>query len=458
MARPALWFALLLLGCSGGSMPMPDAGVDAGPPMVTPIELCDRLSQARCALLARCYTAFAREDLALCLPLEQARCLAEYETLRPSFEQKVVEVDGAKLSACETRMKSSSCPPTFPPNYPPIAAHPFSDCGLQTGLILGKIASNQTCARAVDCVAGSVCVKAGGVCKGVCSKWSQEGEACGFGCDPLLICDDMGTPINPNDDRCAQPRGLDAACSSSAECSPELVCLGACRPRAKAGETCGFDANRLSTCDPGLACNVTPFVNGAIGKCTLPQPQGQPCQFHWTCAPGLVCADLDLSDFPKTSPPPGNCRKPGEPNTNCPASPYQLYTGDQCGQGTVCDSAARKCLPSPKQSEACTPSSQACLGVNVYCKPAGSGDVGTCTGPSSVGERCAFEIDPTHKVTLPCSSGYCDTVSTLSCQPASKKTRPDGTPGDICNEDGECQSGRCAVQQDRTLRCSMACN
>jgi hypothetical protein len=258
--------------------------------------------------------------------------------------------------------------------------------------------------------------------------------------------------MDPSDDRCIQPRSLNAPCLSSSECSAELICVGTCRARAKAGEACAFDSNRLSTCDPGLACDVTPFVMGAVGKCVAPKAAGESCQFHWTCAPGLVCADLVLTDFPGMSPPPGSCRKPGEANTNCPASPYQLYTGDQCGPGTVCDSDMRKCLPQPKQSEPCTPSSQACLGVNVYCKPTGTGDVGTCTGPASIGERCAFEIDATRRVTVPCSSGFCDTVSTLSCQPASKAN------GVLCNEDGECTTGRCAVQQDRTLRCAMACN
>lgn len=452
MARPALIFALVLLGCPGTPVPTPDGGSDAGIPPVTVIELCDRLAQAQCDLLVRCYTAFARNDLAQCLPLEQARCLAEYETLRPSFEQKVVEVDGAKLTACETRMKTSSCPPTFPPNYPAIAARPFSNCGLQTGLLTGKILSGQICERGIDCEPGSVCFKPGGVCKGTCSKWPQEGEACGFGCDPSLVCDDQGTPMDTADDRCIQPRLLNAPCASSSECSAELICLGACRPRAKSSEACAFDSNRLSTCDPGLACDVTPFVMGAVGSCVTPKASGESCQFHWTCAPGLVCADLDLTDFPGKSPPPGSCRKPGEPNTNCPATQYQLYTGDQCGPGTVCDFDMRKCLPAPKQSEPCTPSSQACQGVNVYCKPTGTGDVGTCTGPASIGERCAFEIDATRRVTVPCSSGFCETVSTLSCQPASKSL------GSLCNEDGECMSGRCAVQQDRTLRCAMACN
>ena len=258
--------------------------------------------------------------------------------------------------------------------------------------------------------------------------------------------------MDPNDDRCIEPRALNEPCLKSLECAADLVCSGTCRARSKAGEACAFDANRLSTCDPGLACDVTPFVMGAVGKCVTPQPSGSRCQFHWTCMPGLVCADLDFTGFPSSSPAPGFCRKASEPNTNCPATQYQLYVGDQCGQGTICNRDMKKCLPPPKQGDDCTPSSQSCVGVGIYCKPNGAGDVGRCTGPASTGERCAFEIDPTHKVTVPCSSGYCDTVTTLSCQPASK------TLGALCAEDGECMTNRCAVQQDRTLRCAQACN
>ena len=170
MARPALLICVLLLSGCPPPQVVPDAGMDAGVVGVTPVELCERLATARCGLVLRCYTAFAQEDLAACLPLEQQRCIAEYETMRESFENKVVSVDGTRLTNCETRMKSSSCPPTFPPSYPAIAAHPFADCGLQTGLITGKVVSGQTCARAVECEPGSVCIKPGGVCKGTCSK------------------------------------------------------------------------------------------------------------------------------------------------------------------------------------------------------------------------------------------------------------------------------------------------
>lgn len=450
--RRTLPFLLILAACPNPQLPGMDAGVDAGPIEVTPVELCERIAAARCGLVIRCFTAFAQEDLAACLLLEQQRCTAEFEPLRPAYEDVHIRVSADKLAACETRMKSSACPPTFPPNYPDVAAHPFSDCGLTTGLFAGKVKSGQTCGHAVECEAGSVCIKPGGVCKGTCSSWPQVGENCSFGCALGLICDDKGTPMDAADDVCAAPHGLGELCSRSAECSPELVCSGTCRPRSKAGEACVFDADRLSTCDPGLACDVVPFVMGAVGTCVIPGGEFSPCRFHWACKPGLVCSDLDFTNFPKSAPGQSFCRKPGEPNTNCLPTQYQLYVGDQCGPGTVCDRDARQCKPKPKVGEACTPSTQACVGVGVYCKPTGTGDVGVCAGPAGPGDRCAFDLDATRKVTIPCSEGYCESVNTLSCQAASKAL------GAICTEDGQCLTGRCAVQEDRTLKCAAACN
>src|SRR5687767_9353344 len=75
---------LLLVGCSGG-MPMMDAGVDAGP-MYTVVETCDVLAAAKCELNARCYAAFNRDAPSDCVSLNQARCLAEYDQLKESFE------------------------------------------------------------------------------------------------------------------------------------------------------------------------------------------------------------------------------------------------------------------------------------------------------------------------------------------------------------------------------------
>ncbi len=210
---------------------------------------------------------------------------------------------------------------------------------------------------------------------------------------------------------------LNDPCSESNECDSELVCNLTCRPRGKAGEPCIFDTERLSTCDPGLACDVTPFVMGAVGTCILPQAEFSPCQFHWSCTPGLVCADLDWTNFPSASPSPGQCRPPDDLDVHCNPTIYEIYVGDPCVAGTYCASASSTCSVVPMMGDMCDPVVPDCAGVDVYCKP-GAGTTGTCTGPAGIGDRCAFQIDANNLVTIPCQSGYCDTQSTLTCRAA----------------------------------------
>jgi hypothetical protein len=432
----------LLTACSGA--PSGNDGGDEGLAPLSPVELCDRLASARCELMARCYPAFSRQEPSQCRSLELARCLGETDRLRPSFEERTLEVDTARVLACEERMKSSSCVPSFPPGYAGAAVRPYADCELNTGLLRGKTPAGQTCSEEAECAEGSRCVKLGGVCKGTCVAFPQAGEPCAFGCAPGLYCD--------GDDRCAKPKGLHAACSQSAECEADLYCQTTCRRRGQAGEACVFDPQRLSTCEPGLACDVTPYLAGAVGTCVKPKEKGAPCRFHFACAVGLVCFDLDFTGFPDRMPAEGFCHPVAALDTNCPFTPYAVFLGDQCEPGTQCSAQSRKCAFQPSLGEACTPSSQSCAGLDVYCKPSGSGDLGTCSKPPQVGERCAFALDATRRVSIPCASGFCDTQSTLSCWAPNKQL------GQPCTVDGECLSNRCAVQQDSSRRCTEGCS
>lgn len=442
--------ALWLTACSAGPGPVADAGFDAGV-VVSPIELCDRLARARCGLVARCYAAFAREPMSLCVASEQARCYAANATLQSAFDSERVVVSAARLERCEQRAATSACPPSFPPGYAVAAAVPLADCTLETGLLVGTGASGVTCEHAVECGPGTTCVKPGGVCRGTCSSWPTIGEACAFGCAPGLVCDDQATS-GTEDDRCGDPKGAGERCTTSGMCQASLRCVaGECVALAKLGEPCTYDAERLSPCEPGLACDVAPFVAGAQGRCVVPRAMHQKCRFHWSCAPGLVCADLDFEGYPQREPTEGFCRAPAAEGTNCAATPYQAFVGDQCEAGTGCSQETMKCRANPGRGEACTPSEASCSGVDTYCKPAGSGDVGTCTGPAGLGERCVFELDAQRRIRIPCTSGACDLVSTLTCRPPTKALNNE------CTEDGECTSGRCAVQQDRTLRCAPPC-
>ncbi len=430
--------AVFALGCPPPPSLGDDAGVDAG---VSAVELCQRLATSTCALRIRCYPAFTRLALDECVSQTQASCLAEYEALRPAFERATLSIDDTQLATCERRLGSSACPPSFPPDSVTAdALQPFADCTLSTGLLRGAATTGATCDFPVECAAGTFCVKPGGVCRGTCATLSALGAPCGIGCAAGLRCDGA---------TCTYLKALDEACGSSAECEPELICLGSCRPRRKLGERCSVDFARLSVCEPGLACDVAPFVVGAAGTCVVPRDALAPCNFHWSCRAGLVCADLNWSGFPASAPLPGNCREPDTAQSNCPQTPYASYVGDQCAPGLTCSDSTCEALPTRGQS--CTPSKRNCSGFDVHCKPTGAGDVGVCAGAPTIGERCAVRLDASRAVAVPCASGFCDTETTLQCRP------PTRTVGSVCREAGECVTGRCVPQSDMTLRCAPAC-
>ena len=445
MTRAAWWLipaAALALGCPAPPKPVIDAGVvDAGV-QVSAVEVCSRIAIASCDLKLRCYPAFSRLGRTECVSQAQASCLAQYEVLAPAFDAKRASFSIEQLNSCERRLTSSGCPPSFPPDFPLDVVQPFSDCSLRTGLITGAASVGETCDQPVECVSGTFCVKPNGVCRGTCVTYSALNEPCGIGCVAGLRCDGA---------KCTYLKTLDEMCDSSVECEPELICLGSCRPRRKLGESCKVDYDRLSPCEPGLACDVMPFVNGAEGKCVVPGADGASCRFHWSCKAGLVCADVNWSTFPGTAPPPGVCRIPDGDQFNCPQTVYARYVGDQCAPGLSCKDTTHQCTSLPERGQSCRPSKQDCSGFQVYCKPSGAGDVGVCTGPAAEGELCAYKVDASRTVSIPCASGFCEKEVTLQCRP------PERTSGSLCKEDGECISGRCVPQPDTKLRCAPPC-
>lgn len=437
--------ALMMMACSPPPPPPMDAGVemDAGV-SIGPVELCNRFAAAQCELALRCYPAYSRRDQASCVAQNQAACLAETERLSTTLSMKRATIDENQLGACEQRLKTSACPPSFPSQYPLAVAQPFADCSLNTGLLHGELPTGSVCDDRVECIAGTFCVKSSSQsCGGTCVALSKIDEPCGIGCGAGLRCQ-TGT--------CVPLATLDETCTASSECEPDLICLGSCRPRRKIGERCTLDYDRLSPCEPGLACDVAPFVDGAEGTCILPRSDFEQCRYHWSCKAGLVCADLDWSNFPNQVPlMPGLCRPPDGADFNCRASRYAQFIGDQCAPGLACDSVLNKCRVLPERGEPCTPSRQNCAGFEVYCKPTGSGDVGVCAGPAGQGERCAVRLDMDRVVQIPCATGFCETEVTFQCRPASKPT------GALCEQNGECVSGRCVPQADQTLKCAPPC-
>jgi hypothetical protein len=160
---------------------------------------------------------------------------------------------------------------------------------------------------------------------------------------------------------------------------------------------------------------------------------------------------VDWSNFPNQAPSEGSCREPDGADFNCGRSKYLRFVGDQCAPGLSCRQELGKCAALPTLGQPCTPSLQDCGGVGVSCKPSGSGDVGTCTGPAGLNDACAFRVDAARTVNIPCSAGSCDTETTLTCRAASR------VEGQECTEDGQCLSNRCVPQPDMTRRCAQAC-
>ena len=446
MQTRALAVLLMMTACSPPPPPPMDAGVevDAGV-SIGPVELCTRFAEAQCELSLRCYPAYSRRDRAACVAQTQAACLAETERLATSFSMGRVSIDEEQLDACERRLKTSACPSSFPSQYPLAVAQPFSDCTMSGGLLRGGLVTGDVCDDRVECGGGTFCVKSSSAsCGGTCVALSKLDEPCGIGCAPGRRCVSA---------RCTFLSALDEPCDDSTNCEPELLCLGgSCRPRRTIGERCTLDYDRLSPCEPGLACDVVPFVDGAEGTCIVPRGEFEACRDHGSCKAGLVCADIDWSLFPGSAPVmPGLCRPPDGAEFNCRASRYAAFIGDQCAPGLACDSSANKCRALPERGQACTPSRQNCAGFEVYCKPSGAGDVGVCAGPAGQGERCAVRLDASKVVQIPCATGFCETEVTFQCRPASKPT------GALCEQNGECVSGRCVPQADRTLKCAPPC-
>lgn len=451
-ALPFAVCALLLAGCSGNPGSGADGGAEDAGLSLSPVELCDRLSKAKCELLAHCYPAYVREPVEQCRANQQARCLSAYDALRVSLEEKKVELDVAAVERCEVRMASRTCPPTFPPGYP-FAASPFSDCELGRGILKGKVENGKECRSALECQPGYICFKGGAdVCLGTCSKAPTEGEPCAFGCAADLYCDGKGTDQDSSDDTCEKLKGAGAACDSSAECDGDHYCAaGRCRARGQLGEGCIFDPLRTSTCRAGLACDVVPYVDGAQGTCIVPVGIGGRCRFHWSCQPGLVCAGIDWTGFPLSTPSQGDCVPPQLTDSACSFTPYSVYVGETCQAGTSC-SAAGQCRTLGNRGDVCTPSApNSCAGTDVYCQPSGGGSSGTCLGPPTLNQRCGVAIDSDRTIRIPCSAGYCE-GTTLTCRTGNKQEQ------EPCQSDAECLSNRCAVLQDQTQRCAKACN
>lgn len=447
----ALLVSIGLAGCSSDPEPVDgqDAGAepDAGLPLFTSDELCGRYATARCELLARCFSPFARLEMDDCLREQAAACLAQTRALASSVSDGRARLDEERADACIERMGSASCPAALAPTAVPAsgAVRAFEDCSLDQ-LFVGNVETGQVCQSRSECQAGNDCIIFAGTCGGVCTPFYEIGAVChDGGCDPAVsFCDAITNTCTPL-------RGEGGGCNSAAECEPALDCRGGqCLPAPPAMVPCVFSLDRLPYCAAGLACDVAPYVE-TTGLCVTRKAEGESCAYHWSCRAGLVCADMDWSPFPDDAPGRGRCSKPKKEGERCSFTPFALYVGEECGPGLTCDPVTNSCVRRPHEGEPCSLQAQNCIGEGIHCKPTETGG-GICGIAPGIGEGCNIDLgEGQFPLVLPCRDGYCDPDSGV-CTPANAQE------GQVCVADAQCLTGRCVAQDDQTLRCGKRCN
>lgn len=423
-------------------LPGPDAGeVDAGAPFTTD-SLCDQLARAQCGLLERCFPAFNRLAKDDCVVAQSSACTAVTNAIAVGVRDGRARFEEAAMKACIDRMASASCPAALPPTAPPIAARGFEDCTADK-FFVGNVDDGSECKTAQECKVGSRCVIFGGACGGACTPFSKVGEPCSGVCDPTQgYCDTVSR-------FCVALQAEGGTCKDSSNCVAATDCQGSvCLPPPPPEAPCAFSWNRLPYCGAGLACDVVPYVDKNPGTCVIRRSEGEACKYHWSCRAGLVCAGMDWSPFPGKPAGPGTCKKPLVEGAACSYTRYAIYVGDECASGLSCDAKEKKCRRRPKNGEACTVDVQNCVGDNVYCKPDETG-AGKCGAAPGIGETCRIELQ-TFPLTLPCRDGYCDT-DTKVCTAANARE------GAACYSNAQCLTGRCVVQQDKSLKCGKRC-
>lgn len=459
-ARAGVLAALLALstagfgaaGCSDDPGPpdqTADAGLepDAGTPIFTSDELCGRYATAQCDLLARCFTPFNRLEKEDCVRQQVNRCLAQTRAVAVSVSDGRARLDVELADSCIERMTDSSCQAALAPTAVASggAVRAFDECSLDR-LFVGNVERGQICQSRNECQTGNDCIIFAGTCGGVCTPFYGIGEVCnGGGCDPAVsFCDTQTSTCTP-----LRPEG--GGCDSAAECAADLDCRGGqCLPAPPVFAPCVFSAARLPYCAAGLACDVAPYVETS-GECVTRKAEGEGCAFHWSCKAGLVCSGMDWAPFPDAPPGRGVCRKPRKEGESCSFTQFAIYVGEECAPGLTCDATTETCVPRPHEGERCSLQAQNCIGEGIFCKPEETGG-GICGLAPGIGEGCNIDLgEGQFPLVLPCRDGYCDPDSDV-CTPAN------ASEGEPCTADTQCLTGRCVVQQDKSLKCGKRCD
>jgi len=300
----------------------------------TPIALQDffaRDLQARCEFQVKCGGA---SDMDACAAYLTTGALSATEL--EGLQAARIEYDGAQARACVDAFAARSCDKTT-------ASYQLTPAACLK-VFRGSLHAGASCADSMECISQS-CVKpscqqacCAGTCQGddppalakigescalincaqggfcdatqTCVPVKRSGESCDV--DALLPCGD-GLACLRSSKRCGPLPGLGERCSDDgcrnlyAHCSPST---GTCVMEGVLGDPCTFGAvdqctllyvcSRDQTCSaghplgapciasydrcagPGAFCDIAD--SATMGVCTMPKPDGAPCQLSFHCA------------------------------------------------------------------------------------------------------------------------------------------------------------------------------
>lgn len=363
-----------LAGCSAvpgppepddaGSSSSPDAGVDAGVPV---LRICEDTAEAYFARLVRC--GELTEALAA---LYEPAFVAECPTLiPPGVADGRIVLEAAEVQACLTLARAASC-----------LAEPPS-----CNILRGRVSAGGACFESDECVAGfscdtsaacpgtcaarvaigqrptpsQECVKSAFSNNGVCTAMVAEGGSCAGG---LTCADQLGCSAS---DVCAAApllRALDGSCSAVDQCGKGLQCVNdSCVQRVAEGGAC----TATRRCKDGLRCssaNVCVVVNYGVTGASCAE-DGDGCRAGFFCGSGTcaalrvsggACTDTGAECRPELYCEASVCKAPAVVDQRCVLGGPPM----QCADGLYCE--VRGVCAKRKPANAQCVESEECLG------------------------------------------------------------------------------------------------
>jgi hypothetical protein len=315
-------------------------------------DVCTALSDAFCALYARCgYVSAAEMDG--CKAVLAAGCnapTAGVDAGRSTY-------DGAQAACCIKRIKQDdSCD---------VGMSAFSYDPTCKTIFLGKVPVGGDCYSNGDCAGNARC----------------NATTCPGKCESQIV-------ISTGADLC-----LGAPCSVIGQpCATGLVCVvtgdagaSTCQFPPKLGESCDVDT---AACDGKSTCDFD--FDAGTAKCVAPKTGGGSCYYDANCATGFYCRGGSFTN--KVA---GTCTATTALGAAC--DPTNSFA---CGRLYTCQAGTTTCGSDPRKGEPCRMSYDTC--IDSYCVATGDAGLGTCAALLPGGADCEGYWQ--------CASGVCRLV------------------------------------------------